>query len=543
MGDEIKGSSFLPINTKKEEVISQKLENEDKQKNPVPDKMELEQTPEKNVESISKEEPQKLSEPSIKKPEQSTNQSQNINQLNQVSKESQMPKKQEKEEKAATNTTKENKKEAIEKSCGETRSHSLAEIKALEEKQVQEQKAKKEAAKKEKQEKEVAQKVAQEQKEKAMLANGGNLQIPSIIQNEDQTPKQEKTEKKEENTQNKPPAKTKPSETPQNGLKQEEKATQKDVNNEKSDKTKNNAEKDKKPSLLSGIISPFKKKGKDDKRTTKEMAEEAKKNVKDNLEEKKKTLQPKVVKKDQVDGKGTVKKKKTLNRNAIIATAVGALVLVLALNNIFGGRATPTEDEFLSDGSSDSTFVDDSTVSSEDEENANYTDIEAEEDEPESDLPSSSTFDEEDEWETEGEDEPVTPPSSNSSSGSIDYSSTDTPSGPPPSSSSSSSSSSNSYTPPASTNTSRPTPQPQPPKPSKPVIKPDSTFSVAPNNISVSVGQSMLIKPTKTCYFVSDNSRIAVVEGGKVIGLSQGACTITATSTNGETFAIKVTVK
>ncbi len=516
MGDEIKGSSFLPINTKKEEVISQKLENEDKQKNPVPDKMELEQTPEKNVESIFKEEPQKLSEPSIKKPEQSTNQSQNINQLNQVSKESQMPKKQEKEEKAATNTIKENKKEAIEKSCGETRSHSLAEIKALEEKQVQEQKAKKEAAKKEKQEKEVAQKVAQEQKEKAMLANGGNLQIPSIIQNEDQT---------------------KPSETPQNGLKQEEKATQKDVNNEKSDKTKNNAEKDKKPSLLSGIIAPFKKKGKDDKRTTKEMAEEAKKNVKDNLEEKKKTLQPKVVKKDQVDGKGTVKKKKTLNRNAIIATAVGALVLVLALNNIFGGRATPTEDEFLSDGSSDSTFVDDSTVSSEDEENANYTDIEAEEDEPESDLPSSSTFDEEDEWETEGEDEPVTPPSSNSSSGSIDYSSTDTPSGPPPSSSS------NSYTPPASTNTSRPTPQPQPPKPSKPVIKPDSTFSVAPNNISVSVGQSMLIKPTKTCYFVSDNSRIAVVEGGKVIGLSQGACTITATSTNGETFAIKVTVK
>ncbi|MFP5528203.1 Ig domain-containing protein [Peptococcus simiae] len=87
------------------------------------------------------------------------------------------------------------------------------------------------------------------------------------------------------------------------------------------------------------------------------------------------------------------------------------------------------------------------------------------------------------------------------------------------------------------------TQQPTPAKQSGLKANTSEGFSVSPSTITLAVNGKEKLLPNKTCIWLVEDTSIATVEKGTVIGQAQGKTTIKAQSLKGETYTITVTVK
>ncbi|MFM9414148.1 Ig domain-containing protein [Peptococcus simiae] len=85
--------------------------------------------------------------------------------------------------------------------------------------------------------------------------------------------------------------------------------------------------------------------------------------------------------------------------------------------------------------------------------------------------------------------------------------------------------------------------QPTPAKQSGLKASTSEGFSVSPSTITLAVNGKEKLLPNKTCIWLVEDTSIATVEKGTVIGHAQGKTTIKAQSLKGETYTINVTVK
>lgn len=92
-------------------------------------------------------------------------------------------------------------------------------------------------------------------------------------------------------------------------------------------------------------------------------------------------------------------------------------------------------------------------------------------------------------------------------------------------------------------NNPAPTAKENPAKKSGIKISSTESFNVTPGTVSLSINGKQKLQPNKTCIWLVDDTSIATVKEGTVVGLKQGTTVIKAQTLQGETYTISVTVK